>query len=444
MADAIQDPEFAELVRTENLFGLNYYCEERFVPNPQISLQSPKQLSELMYEALGLPVRVRGKVSDIMRAKGIRQGNPSANESAITHALVYDFPDGGETAEFLKNVLEAKSCLTEDGLFYRPYENFPHWDTGLVHSEFSVASQKSGRGTAKHPNDAQVSKESGIREIYVPYESEDPDDPYLWISCDISSQEILLMAELSQDENMLSCFRGDNKRDVHSITGAAVYNLNHQADPISYEEFFAKRKTDPEVKGIRKDAAKRTNFGVNYDISAKGLALQLLISEERAQAMIDAHAEQFPGVHKWKEDMAKLILEQGYGVDLMGRRRHVGYVLDGSWKDAGEARSAVNSLIQGPGAEQIKLIINKLWKSRVYERYPAYFFGTVHDEILSICRRSAVVDFLREKHAAMIQPFADLVSRFSSTISIGPNFGKQTEVCEFFDEAAIKKFLKEM
>ena len=443
IAESIPEEEFADLVRTKDLKGLNKLCEDNFQPDPQIGLQSPKDMCTLLYDALGLPVRIRGKISDIMRSKGIKQGNPSANESAIQHAIVYDLQEDPKTTEFLKTVLLAKSRLTEDGFYLRPYANLPHWKTGLVHPEFAVAAQKSGRGTASHPNDSQVARESGIRKVYVPYKSDDPNDPYVWCSCDYSSQELVHTAEHCKDENMMNCFRGE-RRDIHSITGAAIYNLEHPDAPVTYEEFFANKHSNPEFKAIRKEPAKRTNFLKNYGGLAQTLAIKLLISEEKAQAMIDAQSAEFPGVDAWIGRMAKINAERGYAVCPIGRRRHLGYVLDGSWKDAHEIRAAGNHQIQAGSAAQVKLTLKRMWQQRLFERYDAFFAGTIHDQWDAIVRMSHVVEFLREAHAITVMPFADFELQFQSSIEIGWNFGDLTEIGVEFDEEKIKAHLEKM
>lgn len=442
LAGAIPDKEFSDLVLNSDLDGLNSLCAAHFVSNPQIGLQSPNEMQSLLYDALGFPVRLRNKCTATQRANGQRQGNPKADEAAIRHAIVFDLEKDSPVAEFLKTVIAAKSCLTEQGLYFRPYRNMPHYLDGMVHPQFRVSAQKTGRGTASMPNDAQVARDSGIRKVYCCPESDDPNDPYVFISFDEKSQELLHVAEHCKDENMMACFRGE-KRDIHSVTGAAIYNLRHPEAPCTYEEFYTGRKVDgSEMKAIRKEPAKRTNFLKVYNGTEATLAVQLLIPVEEAEAMLVAQDAEFPGIGIWVEESAERNRERGYTTTPMGRRRHIR--LDGTWKDNHEIRSAGNQPIQGGAAEQIKLILKRLWQEEVYEKFDAYFFGTVHDESNSCVRMSQVVEFAKYVHPIMIQHYADFTLEFDSSIEIGWNFGDLVEIGESVDVAKIEARLEEM
>ncbi len=425
---------FADHIRNADLESLNELVSESFLPEPVLSLQSPKQMTTLMYEALGLPVRIRGKLSDIMREKGQSQGNPSANEDALRHAIVYDLQEDEVKQKFITTLIEAKSCLTEDGLYFKPYKNMPHYSDGMVHPQFKISAQKTGRGTALQPNDAQLAKSSGIREIYTVY-----DDDYVWVSLDLSSQELIHTAWHCKDENMLSCFTGE-RRDIHSMTGTVIRNLDH--DTITYEEFNERRKTEQEFKDIRNKKAKPSNFLKNYGGTYRTLATDLLISEDEAEVMLEAQSRLFPGIDTWIEKMEELNQERGYAVTPGGRRKHL--VLDGTWRDAHTLRSAGNTPIQGGAAEQVKLIVGDLWKQRVFENLDCFFAGTVHDEINANVRKDQVLDFIKIVHPIVCQRYMDFDIEFKSSIEIGPNFGKLVELGEEIDKDKINKVLEKL
>ena len=131
------------------------------------------------------------------------------------------------------------------------------------------------------PNDSQLAKDGELRQVYTPYS-----DEYVWVSLDFSSQELAHIAWHSQDENMLKCFTGEWD-DIHSKTGVAIYNQK-AGTPITYEEFVAQRKESEELTNIRNKKAKPANFRKTYDGSAPGLAVDLLCSEDEAQALLDA------------------------------------------------------------------------------------------------------------------------------------------------------------
>lgn len=422
-------PEFGQAVVDSDLNRINQILEDNFKPNPELNLRSPKQVTTLLYDCLKLPVRVRGKVSDKMRQEGKKEGNPAGNESAFKHAIVYDLQDNEEITELIKTLIEAKSCLTEDSLFLTPYQKLPHHTDGFVHPQFAISDQKSGRGTAKQPNDAQVAKDGGVREVYIPY-----DEDYVWVSMDFESQELVHVAVQSGDENMLGCFRGE-RRDIHSIMGSRIAGLK---DPdMTYEKFVAERKGSKELTGIRNKKAKPTNFLKVYGGTAHSLAIKMLCSEDEAKTLLSIYDDEFPDVSKWQDRMTKLNLDRGYAVTPMGRRRHVSKVKGADWMLEHEARAGINHEIQGGSAEQVKLVLRELWEQKIFEEFDAFFMGTVHDEINNIVRRDQVLDFIKAVHPIMMRNFCDFPVEFRSSIEIGPNFGQLTEIGTEIDEEAI-------
>lgn len=437
--DGLGECAFADCVREESLECLNTLVADSFTPQAEIKLRSVPEMVNLMYVCLGLPVRITNKLTPKMREEGRDTGNPSANSDAIANAVVHDLQDNEPVKEFMETVLKAKSYLTEDSLYLTPYKNMPHYSDGCVHPQFAISAQKSGRGTASQPNDSQVAKDSGVREIYIPYD----DDDYLWVSLDFESQELVHTAEHSKDKNMMDCFRGERK-DIHSVTGAGIYNIGRSGQFISYEDFNRRRKTEKEFKDIRNKKAKPTNFLKNYGGGPLTLAIDLLCSKDEAKDMLAAQGAAFPGIDTWIANMEELNEKRGYAVTPMGRRRHVTYAGNKEWMIAHQLRAAGNHPIQGGSAEQVKLVLKELWNARVYDTFDAYFQGTVHDEVNSIVHRKDVLEFIKVVHPIMCRDYADFSLKFTSSIEIGKNFGTLIEVGNTVDEQAILKVLEEI
>ena len=438
--------EFADAVES-GLASMNTLAEYSFNPKAEINLKSPKQKCELLYDALGYPIRIRGKISDKMRAEGRTEGNPSANDDAFKHAIAYDARDNFEK-DLLLHVVKATSCRTEDSLFYAPYQNMPHYTDGYVHPNGGQALTKSGRPASNKPNFSQVSKISRVREVYVPLEED-----HIWVSMDFTGQELVHTAVQSGDEAMLSCFIGDVRKDIHSMTGVEVFNYGIKAQYgtdsdqlIDYDTFMAIRKDEdhPLYKKI-KDArtkAKPVNFLDLYLGTAITLAVDLMITKEEAQALLDAKTLIFPGVRKWQDDMTALHEERGYAVEPMGRRRHLR--LDGTWKDKHELRGAINHIIQGGAATQTKIAMAKIWQQRVLETFRAYFLFPVYDEMNFSCHRDDVIPFLKVAHPIMIANYAGFPLEFESVIKIGRSFGELKEIGNTIDEEKISQVLAQL
>jgi DNA polymerase I-like protein with 3'-5' exonuclease and polymerase domains len=422
----------------DTLEEMNALARSKFIATPEINLRSPKQLGELLYTALGYPVRLRNKVTDKQRAEGRREGNASTDDDAFAHAIANDATE--EQKVFLKNILGAKSCLTEESLFFSPYKQMPHWEDRLVHPQSGQSLAKTGRANASFPNISQVSKISKVREVYVPSV-----EGNIWISLDFSGQEILHCAWQSQDENLLSCFRGE-KRDVHSLCSVGIWNKKHDT-PITYEEFNTARKDKShplhtEAKELRNRRGKRTVFLKQYGGTAVTLAVQLLVPESEAQEMLDAYDVMFPGINAWQQRKEEEYKRLGYAVSPMGRRKHL--ELAGDWHDKHEIRSAINMPIQCGSGEQVKLVFGELWRQKTLDKYNAIFLFSVHDEINIEASKDVAVDLIREVHKIMTQPFTDFDVDIQSSIEVGRNFGTLSEVSVEFDEEKLRKALEKL
>jgi len=436
LVDSMPDGEFKKSV--DDLDKLNIIVEQKFQPQADINLRSPKQLSELLYGVLGFPIRLRNKVTDKQRAEGKREGNASTDDSAFAHAIAEDANE--EQKVFLKNILAAKSCLTEESLFFSSYETLSHWRDNLVHPQSGQAMATSGRANYNSPNVSQLSHKSPVRKVLVPkYET------HVWVSMDLSSQELLIAACESQDENMLSCFKGE-RRDIHSLTGTKIWNIDNTPE-LTYEEFMSILKDknhhlNSRVKDIRKRKAKGCNFLRNYLGTAKTLAVNLLITEAEAQRILTAAEEMFPDVTVWQNKVISEAENLGYVTEPMGRRKHL--VLEGNWKDKHTLRSSVNFKIQASAAAQVKLIIGEIWKQRILDKFEAYFMFSVHDQIDFSVRKDQVIDFIRTVHPIVTQPFANYGVEIQSSIEIGKDFGSLIEIGVEFDEEKIGKVLSKL
>jgi DNA polymerase I-like protein with 3'-5' exonuclease and polymerase domains len=276
-----------------------------------------------------------------------------------------------------------------------------------------------------------------VREVYVPY-----DESQVWVSFDFSSQELVHIAVQSGDENLLDCYRGDTRKDVHSLTGVQVLKNTTDID-LSYEEFLKVLNDEAhelykKVK-LARNQAKATNFLDAYLGSSITLAENLLVSEDAAQQMLDAKAAAFPGVKLWQSEMTLIHAERGYAVEPMGRRRHLR--LDGSWKDNHELRGGLNHVIQGGAGSQLTAVLSKLWERRILERYNATFLFSVYDEINFSLDKADAVDFIKEVHGIMVEKYADFEINFESSIEIGANFGELKNIGVKFDEVKVRELL---
>jgi DNA polymerase-1 len=342
-----------------------------------------------------------------------------------------------EQKELLLLLIEAKSLRTDQSLYLRPYAKMPNPKDGMVHGSFGQSLQKTRRFSSSSPNLSQLSNKSPIRQVVVPYNPN-----HLVVAFDEAGQELRHAAVQSGDTAMLSCFMGDEKKKIHIITAAAV--MEKRGNLMGYDGFIAWKKSDDEVEAKKADkvykSAKAAGFLDQYEGQASTLAENLLIKEEDAEEILNAKHEAFPQYSLWQKEIKKIHRERGYALTPLGARKHI--ILDGSWKDEHELRSALNSIIQGGAAEQLKLIMAEIWRRGVTDRYDCEFRFPEHDAVVFTCHVDQVVPFCKEVHEIMTQPYGGMAMEWESSIEIGPNYGQVTEF-EGFNEEKIQIFLNE-
>ncbi|VTU31848.1 DNA polymerase I, thermostable [Variovorax sp. PBS-H4] len=468
----------ANYVESDNVEGVNQLVREHFTGEPQIKFNSPKQMQNLFYNVMGMTPRgfnaLTEKQRDIpemaaafRKLRLIKDGKltmsdltkeerdiliskASTDDDLVEFSLARD-PLTDENREALKAYQAVRSVMTRRSLFYKTYKAIPHWRTGRIHSNMNQCQAVTRRYSSSGPNLQQLPKlgeGSEFRGIVQPHKP-----TAVVVSCDFSGQELRLMAHLSKDENLTSCYVGDNKKDVHSLTAAASSKWLWDGE-MSYETFVQRRKSDDKAiadkaEELRKDS-KIVNFGTNYDMQAPALAIKLKVEDEVAQQFIDAKDAAMPGIGIWKDEVRKKVEEIGYASTLLGARRHLEEVLrsDNHWERSKAGRQGPNFEIQGSGAEQSKLSMGEMWDQGLFTgRYDAEFIAPIHDECVAsvdAADRDHAVNFIREFHACMAQPYGGMTIPVVSSISIGPDFKHQIECGDEFDEAKIRAALAEI
>ena len=426
LVDELDHPDaerLAKYIAANDIERVNELVSDTFSGRPVFNVGSPKQISNLLYEVIKMPVRLRNKPTPKMREEGKKEGTARTDDDAIAMAIKM-----GDVQEKEKNVLnkmlEMKSCNTRSGLYWKPYPTMVHWKTGLIHPELRQSSTNTRRWTSANPNIQQTERDpDGVRSCIVANRG------YIFLSLDESSQEVRQMADYCRDETLLSCYIGEHLRDTHSIVGARIAK-------VTYEEFMAMRKA-PETKdyagGIR-TKSKVVLFATLYGASAPKIGETLGISPEEAQSYIDAIFKEFPGIKKWKEDTEKQAEKFGWVPIAGGTKRHLAKLLNSEDKyEASKAlRQAGNARIQGAGANQLKTVMTSIWNSRLIEDYEYQWVFPVHDETCHIVGEKDVVEVTRILHGFMTAQFLDLVESQSS-IGVGRNYGQLTEIGEKFD-----------
>ena len=285
------------------------------------NLSSPKQLGEVLFEKLQLPV-----------IKKTPKGAPSTAEEVLQE-LAYDYP-------LPKLLLEHRSLSKLKSTYTDKLPLMIAQSTGRVHTSYHQAVTATGRLSSTDPNlqNIPIRSEEGrrIRQAFV------ADQDYKIVAADYSQIELRIMAHLSEDEGLLRAFA--QGQDIHRATAAEIMGIEPDA-----------------VTSDQRRNAKAINFGLIYGMSAFGLAKQLGIPRHEAQRYMDRYFERYPGVLTYMERTRQQAEQAGYVETLFGRRL---YLPDIKAKNMGlrkaAERAAINAPMQGTAADIIKRAMIKL------------------------------------------------------------------------------------
>jgi DNA polymerase-1 len=279
------------------------------------NLGSPKQIQEILYDRLKLPV-----------LKKTPKGQPSTDESVLQElALDYLLP---------KLILDHRSMSKLKSTYTDKLPQQINPKTGRVHTSYHQAVAATGRLSSSDPNlqNIPIRSEEGrrIRQAFI------APPAYKLVAADYSQIELRIMAHLSGDSGLLAAF--SQGLDVHSATAAEVFEV--ELSQVTHD--------------LRR-SAKAINFGLIYGMSAFGLAQQLGIPRNQAQAYIDLYFSRYPGVKHYMDTIRVQAKEQGYVETLFGRRL---YLPEINSKNAAlrqyAERTAINAPMQGTAADIIK------------------------------------------------------------------------------------------
>lgn len=440
---------FGELLLAKDFAGLTTLVQSKFEAKPEFNPGSPKQMSNLIYEVMKLPVRVFNPLTAIARKAGETTGTAKTDELAIAYALKLDAtPEQKEVLEALRLI---KMVATRNGLYYSTYPYFLSWKTGRLHSSHNQCATNTRRASSSGPNLQQLPKATKIdgqaarfREVLIPHRKD-----AVIVSMDFVSQEILLLAEWSHDPVLEEVFTGNPPKDMHSMTAVGIYN-SQNSEKLTYEEFKAivDNQSHELYKVCKKYRAlgKAINFSGQYRVSAKKMASMLFVTEAEAQVMIDAKAEAFPVSEQWALDEMSAVKHTGTVKTLLGAVRHLRNQVTSSdkYESSKADRQALSYRIQGSAAEMTKLAEGRMWKEKLEQKFDCQIIAPVHDEIVASVAIKDLYSFLPVMHQCMIGDYANMQLPIRSSISFGRSFGQLIEIGDTPTQEAVSAGLVEL
>lgn len=456
--------ELVERAIAGNPQELQTYVLGKFTGAPKFKASS-KQMGVLLYEVMGLPVRVRNKPTAKMKEQGIRIGNPKTDNLALQYAKRDATP---EQVEVLDALIRMKTVATRRSLYYSKYPLFIHWKTGKIHPSHLQCSTNTRRASEAKPNKQQLPKHAKVEGLPPKFRAViKPHKPgAVVVSMDFAAQELRIIADYSKDPNMVACFVGDNLKDMHVLTGIGILNrkdagwadfaialltpeqLQSSVSEQQYAAFMLLREGTDEQKALFKEIralGKKVNFTTEYGAQAEKLGQTLLVEESEAQTYIDAREDAFPVAKEWKQEVIRTAKRQGYVTTKKGARRHLSRLLasEDRFTASKAERQAVNFEIQGSAAEQTKLAEGRMWEEKIFIMFDAVCYGPVHDEVVASVMIEDLPVVLPKMHRCMVAGYADMEVPIVSSISFGPDFLNQIEIGEAATPEAIQAGLVE-
>ncbi|MEX2123684.1 MAG: DNA polymerase I [Woeseia sp.] len=346
------------------------------------NLGSPRQLQQILYGDLGLPM-----------TRKTPTGQPSTAEDVLQE-LALHYPLPRVILEY-RGVSKLKSTYTDK----LPLQVSPR--TGRVHTSYHQAVAATGRLSSTDPNlqNIPVRTPEGrrIRQAFIAPPGQ------LLLAADYSQIELRIMAHLSGDAGLASAFADDE--DIHRATAAEVFGL-----PLAA------------VTADHRRAAKAINFGLMYGMSAFGLAKQLGIGRGEAQDYVDLYFDRYPGVKAFMDNTRAEARVKGYVETLFGRRLYLPEINDRNAQRRQYAeRSAINAPMQGSAADIIKKAMIAVQKWLVEDRAPARMVMQVHDELVFEVDAGSV-DAVKPKIVSLMCAAAELSIPLKVDAGIGLNW----------------------
>jgi DNA polymerase I len=328
----------------------------------EFNISSPKQLSDVLFNELGLPNKTKGSTKEsVLR-------NLLGMHPIVEHLLYFR-----EISKIKSTYVDPlyEGCVQED-------------DKYTIYTNFKQTGTTSGRFSSVNPNlqnlPLQGEWATKVRRCFVAREG------FKLLGMDYSQMELRIMADISNDKLLIKDFV--NGRDIHSTTAARV--LNKELADITPKE---------------RSLGKTVNFGMIFGQTAFGLSSLLGIDREIAQKYISSYFNHYKGIEEYMRKTEYEAFEKGYVQTMFGTTRHIlGIRSRNKRLQAASAREAINMPIQGSEADIMKLAMKNIYE-RIQERYfeQAYMLLQIHDEMIFEVKKSLLEEFVSEVEKIMLE-----------------------------------------
>ncbi|WP_337034778.1 DNA polymerase I [Paenibacillus illinoisensis] len=348
----------------------------------EFNLNSPKQLGEILFDRLGLPVVKKTKTGYSTDAEVLEKLAPY--NDVVKHILQY------------RQLAKLQSTYVE-GLLKEISDR-----DGKVHTYYRQTIAATGRLSSQFPNlqNIPIRMEEGrkIRKVFVPSEP-----GWSILAADYSQIELRVLAHISDDERLKEAFVND--MDIHTKTASDVFGVKPE-----------------DVDGDMRRSAKAVNFGIVYGISDYGLSQNLHITRKEAAQFIDQYFEVFQGVRRYMDDIVKEARQDGYVKTLLERRRYLPEINASNFNLRSFAeRTAMNTPIQGTAADIIKLAMVQMDEALRERKLKSRMLLQVHDELVFEVPADEL-ELMKELVPSVMEKALELSVPLKAEVSFGENW----------------------
>jgi len=313
------------------------------IAGEEFNINSPKQLSVILFEKLKLPIVKRTKT-------GVSTDEEVLTKLAASHKLPHALLEYRQLAKLKSTYVDALPALLNP-------------KTLRIHTSFNQTVTATGRLSSSGPNlqNIPIKTEEGrkIRKAFVPSAKD-----HVLLSADYSQIELRILAHMSGDKHLVKAFK--DGLDIHSFTASLVFGVSE-------------KDVTSEMRGM----AKTVNFGIVYGMSPYGLSQSLNIDVNKAKEFIDAYFERYPDVKQYMDSLVAEAREKGFVTTILGRRRYIPEINspDARLKAFAE-RTAINTPIQGSAADIIKVAMISIDEALAKKALKTAMTLQVHDELV--------------------------------------------------------------
>ncbi|MDD5354002.1 MAG: DNA polymerase I [bacterium] len=351
------------------------------IAGAEFNINSPQQLSRILFEKLGLPIIEKTKTG------------ASTNESVLRQLqAMHELP---------KRIIEYRELAKLKSTYIDPIPEMINPKTGRLHTSFNQTVTNTGRLSSSEPNlqNIPIRTEIGrsIRRSFIPKKE------CVFISADYSQIDLRVLAHMSGDEHMKQAFH--NHEDIHSHTACEIFGLKPE-----------------EIDDEKRRIAKTVNFGLSYGMSPYGLSQALGIDAATAKDYIDKYFARFSGVKEYMEKIVEKARHDGFVTTLLNRRRYLPEInaKDRNIRSFAE-RVAINMPIQGTAADIIKIAMINIAKKLKQENFQSKMLLQVHDELILEVPKAEVKQ-LEQMIKQEMETALKLDVPLEANVSIGPNW----------------------